>query len=151
MRVKNKYTSHIGFGTIRILPGETAELPRGYGADHPTVKFYISRGWLEIVGGKTEGEASSVTVNVGIKPLDDDNGNTGGNGNEKTNSDNGEKENEEDGGNATADVSKPDKPISRLNVDELKAYAKQLGLEFADTDTRNMLIDKINAALKPTE
>ena len=67
MKVRNNYTSHLGFGTVRILPGETAPLPIGYGQNHPTVKFYIRRKWLEVIGESgdgTESAVSGVDVNV---------------------------------------------------------------------------------------
>ena len=36
----------IGFGAERILPGETKALPAGFGESHPTVRFFMDRGWL---------------------------------------------------------------------------------------------------------
>ena len=46
MQVKNIHRKVIGFGTIYILPGETGELPSGYSAEHPIVKFYFKKKWL---------------------------------------------------------------------------------------------------------
>jgi len=40
----------IGFGPIAVLPGSMAELPYPYTAEHPTVKYYISKGWITVSG-----------------------------------------------------------------------------------------------------
>ena len=46
MFVKNTGQKCIGLGDVTILPDETKELPKGYGENHPTVKFYLAKGWL---------------------------------------------------------------------------------------------------------
>jgi hypothetical protein len=67
MKVKNNYSSHLGFGDMRILPGETKELPKSYGGNHPLTKFYISKGWLTFIEGTDSADNSSVSaVNVSI-------------------------------------------------------------------------------------
>lgn len=46
MYVKNTGKKCIGFGSVIILPDEVKELPAGFDANHPTVKFYIAKKWL---------------------------------------------------------------------------------------------------------
>lgn len=67
MRVTNKYSSHIGLGELRVLPGETVELPKGYDENHPVVKYYLSRGWFvpaDSTGERTDSSKSTGSVNV---------------------------------------------------------------------------------------
>ena len=45
MFVKNTGQKCIGLGAVTILPDETKELPVGYSEKHPTVKFYLAKGW----------------------------------------------------------------------------------------------------------
>ena len=46
LTVKNTSTKIIGFGIEPILPDQTVTLPKGYTESHPTIKFYLNRGWL---------------------------------------------------------------------------------------------------------
>ena len=52
MLVKNTGKKCLGFGALALLPDATGELPEGYGADHPVVKFYLGKKWLVEVKGK---------------------------------------------------------------------------------------------------
>ena len=49
MLVKNTGKKCIGFGSLILTPDAVGELPEGYSAEHPTVKFYIDKKWLEEV------------------------------------------------------------------------------------------------------
>lgn len=116
MKVKNLTVKPIGFGATIILPDDVGTLPPGYDKDHPTVKYYFSRKWIEEVGGKSgdaETASGGVTVNADI--------NTGVGGGYS-------------------------KPIDRMNKEELQALAFERGVEFVDTDTKAMLVEKIKAA-----
>ena len=42
----------------------------------------------------------------------------------------------------------PKKEISKMNLESLRAKAKELEIEFADTDTKAVLVDKITAKLQ---
>ena len=126
MKVKNNYTSHLGFGATRIVPGETAPLPEGYDNNHPVVAYYISRKWLKVVG--------------------DEKGDSEADGNDDN--DDGETNNDIDGlGDEVPQI----KPISRMNRDELLALAGEMGLEFTNGDTNPELRNKIKAAQKAEE
>ena len=46
MFAKNTGKKIIGFGDLILLPDEVSKLPNGYDENHPTVKFYISKGLL---------------------------------------------------------------------------------------------------------
>jgi len=46
MFVKNTSNKPMGFGAVVILPDEIKELPKGFGPDHPTVKFFLLKNWL---------------------------------------------------------------------------------------------------------
>lgn len=126
MKVKNLTVKPMGFGATIILPDEVGTLPQGYGKDHPTVKYYLSRNWIKVVGGANEngngGAPAGVNVGVNINSNANDPGapaeNAGGQG----------------------------KPIDRMNKEELQALAFERGVEFAETDTKAMLIEKIKAA-----
>ena len=146
MKVKNNYNSVLGFGTMRICPLETAELPKGYGKNdngviHPVTKFYLEKGWLEFVDGNINTSVSAASVSTEIK-LPNDGGSrmneevippandTGGDTNT-------------DGGETGRDVNKP---LEKMNKTELQAVATSYGITFDENDTNNMLKDKIKAA-----
>ena len=46
MFAKNTCQKAIGFGSLILLPDETKELPAGFDENHPSVKFFLARGWL---------------------------------------------------------------------------------------------------------
>ncbi|MDR1495646.1 MAG: hypothetical protein LBS67_01830 [Clostridiales Family XIII bacterium] len=106
MKVKNRYTSAIGFRNITVLPDGVAELPEEINRTHPVLTYYIERGWIEFVeDDATQGEASST------------------------------KEKDISG-----------KPVDKLKLEELRALAAELGLEYTEDDTRAVLIDRIKTA-----
>ncbi|MDR2359670.1 MAG: hypothetical protein LBD85_00085 [Oscillospiraceae bacterium] len=121
MKVKNLTTKPIGFGTLVLLPDQTAELPADFGKDHPTTKYYISRKWLSVLSA-----SASAKVNPTVAPKD-----TGKQGDD-------------------ADEAASEKSLSKMLLDELKAVAVELGIVYDDNVTRKVLIEAINAA-KETE
>ena len=66
MRIKNSHTTSIGFGTLSVLPDAVAVLPREFTEDHPVVKFYIGKKWIEIVGDAPAKKVAAQSVNVGV-------------------------------------------------------------------------------------
>lgn len=148
MKVRNNYTTHLGLGGLRILPDETAELPKGYGENHPVVKYYMSRGWLIVAGKNTEngnenpdesdenrGENNGGAASVHAEDL-----------NAAVNVDGNENEGENMSGSGADSPSPENKSIDRMNKDELQALACERGIPFVEADTRQALIDKIKAA-----
>lgn len=119
MKIKNCHTTSIGFGTLSVLPDAVAELPREFTADHPVVKFYIGKKWIKAVGDAPARKSASpqpVSVGVGIAGTD-----------------------------GTKQAAEP-KPVDRMKLEELRAAASGLGIEYGEDDTRQALIDKIKAA-----
>lgn len=130
MKVKNLTVKPMGFGATIILPDDVGTLPQGYDQDHPTVKYYLSRNWIKVVGGANKNGGAAAAVNVGVNLNSDPNApsapaeSTGGGQN---------------------------KPIDRMNKEELQALAFERGVEFVETDTKAMLIEKIRAAQSAEE
>lgn len=118
MKIKNCHTTSIGFGTLSVLPDAVAVLPREFTADHPVIKFYIGKKWIEIVSDPKakKAAAQSVSVGVGIAGTDE-----------------------------TKQTDEP-KPVDKMKLEELRAAAAELGIEYGEGDTRQVLIDKIKAA-----
>lgn len=127
MKVKNLTVKPMGFGATIILPDEVGTLPQGYGKDHPTVKYYLSRNWIKVVDDANGNGGAPAAVNVGVNINTDPN---------------------EPGAPAAPAESTggQNKPIDRMNKEELQALAFGRGVEFAETDTKAMLIEKIRAA-----
>ncbi len=123
MKVKNLTVKPMGFGATIILPDEVGTLPQGYGKDHPTVKYYLSRNWIKVVGGADGNGGASAAVNVGVGINSTDGAPADSTGNNGQN-----------------------KPIDKMNKEELQALAFERGVEFVETDTKAMLVEKIRAA-----
>jgi hypothetical protein len=68
MKIRNKYTSSIGFGPLSVLPDTIAELPKGFSETHPAVNYYISRNWIEVIEDVSapKNPAPAADVNIGI-------------------------------------------------------------------------------------
>lgn len=124
MKVKNLTVKPMGFGSIIILPDDVGTLPQGYDQDHPTVKYYLSRNWIKVVGGTNKNGGAPAAVNVGV--------NINANPNEPD--------------TPAERTGSQNKPIDRMNKEELQALAFERGVEFVETDTKAMLIEKIRAA-----
>lgn len=67
MFVKNTGAKVIGFGSMLVLPGETRDLPAGYDKDHPVIKFYIEKGFLEAVA-QNETPAADIEEKAEAQP-----------------------------------------------------------------------------------
>lgn len=128
MKVKNLTVKPMGFGSTIILPDDVGTLPQDYGKDHPTVKYYLSRNWIKVVDGVNGNGGAPAAVNVGVNINTDSN--EPGTPAEST-------------GGSTGSQNKP---IDRMNKEELQALAFARGVEFVETDTKAMLIKKIRAA-----
>ena len=124
MKVKNLTVKPMGFGSTIILPDDVGTLPQGYDQDHPTVKYYLSRNWIKVVGGTNKNGGAPAAVNVGV--------NINANPNEPD--------------TPTESIGSQNKPIDRMNKEELQALAFERGVEFVETDTKAMLIEKIRTA-----
>ena len=130
MYVKNTSKKVIGFRDLALLPGEADELPEGYSENHPTVKYYLSIGWLtvttkEAVMAAKEPVQEPVTEN---KPP------------ELTEAEKVAKAGEE--------LGKRLKEVSKMSLDLLRATAAELDVEFDDLDTKAVLCEKITAKLQ---
>jgi hypothetical protein len=138
MRIRNLTAKPIGFGGVVILPDQTGETPKGYDKSHPTVKYYLSRRWIVetgAIGGATVSQPAGLTVSInagGSAGADDDE--NGGGENTNTGSP-----------GATGSPAVENKSLDRMNKDELQALAFARNIVFAETDTRQALIDKIKA------
>jgi len=122
MKIKNNYTSHIGFGTVRILPGETLDmgaLPDGYDDKHPVIKFYISKGWLGVVGKPAASETDESEAD-GV---------------------------EADGVEADG-VDGQVKGLARMTLESLRNKAKDLGIGYVNADTKAVLVERITEKLQ---
>jgi len=57
MYVKNTSPKTIGFGgSMYLIPGDCGELPKGFDENHPTIKFYFKKKWLEKTEKKESGK-----------------------------------------------------------------------------------------------
>jgi hypothetical protein len=145
MFVKNTGKKTIGFGSYVLTPDAVGELPVGYGPEHPTVAFYLSKGWLTSVE-LVDGVASQVPQ-PSPDPL--------------TPSDQLELTEEEKAealalvnkvriaafGNPE-DVTAKIKSLDRMNLDPLRYEAAALSVEWSELDTKAVLIKKITEKLQ---
>ena len=129
IKVKNTGPKIIGLGSLIVNPDENAPLPEGFGTDHPTVKFFFARGWLERV---TE-NGIVIPPNVQIDKSDDEDDI------KKDSSDN----------DKPLELSRRD--IERLNLEGLRELATKRNLEFASNATRSTLIELIFAHMPEKE
>jgi hypothetical protein len=77
MFYKNIGKKVMGFGSLTLLPDEVKELPDGFNEKHPTVKFYIAKGWLkpaenpkDKAEAKKAAAAKKKDVDARVKALD---------------------------------------------------------------------------------
>ena len=132
MKVYNASTKTIGLGEVILKPKESAHLPKGYGKEHPVVKFFMNKGWLI--------EMSDGGVYIPVSPPK-----------------NAKKSDEPDTTEAT-DV--PDTPAelndddgieqSKADLlfgDDLRAYATDIGVTFASNISDPTLRARIKEAL----
>ena len=150
IKVKNTGPKTIGLGSLIVNPGENASLPEGFGTDHPTVKFFFARGWLERV---TE-SGIVIPTNMQINEIDEIVIPTNMQINEIDKSD--EEDIKKDGNkNDSSDNDKPlelsRRDIERLNLEGLRELATKRNLEFASNATRSTLIELIFAHMSEKE
>jgi hypothetical protein len=147
MKVRNLTPKPIGFNSVILLPDQTAELPKGFGSEHPTTKYYLSRKWLEAVGDADSNAAPVNSVNVQIKTGGGAAGNDNGKNPDETPNDGAvDSANGQDLDTALGSTSDKVKTLDRLTKEELQALASERGVEFSETDTRQVLINKLKAA-----
>jgi len=119
MLVKNIGKKCIGFGSLVLPPDAVGTLPAGYGSEHPTVKFYISKKWLAPVNGETKpAEPPALT------------------------------EEEKAASQKKAEIEEKIRSLSRMNLEQLRGEAFALGVNFVETDTKNMITQKITEKLQ---
>jgi len=123
MFVVNTSPKVMGFGGVIVLQNEMAQLPPQFTAEHPTIKFYKSRGWLSISSNSTQVTAPSTpTADADIETTD---------------------------ASDTPDTPLTPRDVSRMNLGPLQELATSLGIEFAGSVTRAFLIERISAELFP--
>jgi hypothetical protein len=72
MLIKNIGKKCIGFGALVLTPDAVGALPGGYSLDHPTVKFYLEKGWIAPVKGGGPGPAEQkarAVSKMSLEPL----------------------------------------------------------------------------------
>ena len=127
MRVKNKYSSHLGFlkpdgKNLALMPGESSELPEGFDEKHPIVAFYIKKGWLEEVDESEVSDPPPVEENADTAT---------------------------DGETLLAkEFGVEVKKVARLKLAELQDKCADLGIGFDASETRADLFSKIVCHLK---
>ena len=124
LKVKNTSPKTIGLGGHPIQPNEVATLPEGFGLEHPTVDFFIRRGWLaKVTDG---GIVVPHTVNGEDLPKSDDG-----------ESNPGEKE------EAKNAIEEKIEALAKMDHDELRAEATRLGISFASNAGPDLLRQRI--------
>jgi hypothetical protein len=114
MKIRNKYTSTIGFGNLTVLPDTVSELPNGFSANHPVIQFYLTKGWIEVAGEETPAPAPSP-----------------------------DKADETAKAEKTAALEAKVKALAKMKLEELQAEADRLAVSFAAEDTKAILVQKI--------
>jgi len=122
MRVKNTGKKVIGFGSLVLPPDDVAELPEGYGPSHPTVRFYIDKGWLAPCGEAVPVDSADAKVDLA---------DVAGNSAQKE-----------------ANVEEKIKSLSQMNLEQLRGEAFALGVDCTETDTKKAIAQKIAEKLK---
>ena len=146
MLVKNTGKKIIGMGAVYVAPNEKIELPEGYGPEHPTIKFYLAKKWLTPVKEK----AAQVTEDDA-----DDEETT----DETTGDENAEPATNQAPPQTPVQVTIPPAPqaspidskikaISKMNLEQLRGEAFNLGVEWAESDTKEMIRQKITEKLQ---
>lgn len=136
MLVKNMGKKCIGFGKEVILPDETKPLPAGYGETHPTVAFYLAKGYLV----KVDPPAAEPSANPET-----------GEGNENPPQVDPFALTDEQKAEAArkADIEAKIKAVGEMkNREPLRVEAAALGIEFKDTDTVEVLKQKVTEKLQ---
>ena len=135
LTVKNTSPKIIGFGIEHILPGEVKTLPEAYSEAHPTIKFYLDRGWL------TKASESGILVPPGAK-LEEGQGNLDINNNSQADEDDEEQNGEEGQGNPSK------RTLDRMKIEDLKALALERKLQVPDNCTKDAIVKLIIASFQ---
>ena len=121
MLVNNKHGKIIGAGPFTLLPGETGELPEGYGKDHPVIAFYFGKGYL------AEAELENAAKDEAHTKADAE-----------------AKRKAEDEAQARLEAeTKLREALAAMPLEELQAEAKELGIKTTNKDAAEALIQKI--------
>ena len=131
MLVKNTGQKTIGFGALVLPPDAVDTLPTGFDAKHPTVQFYLSKGWLTEVKEK---DNTPPPANLPQDPPP-----------ELTEE---QKAAAETAAQKAAEIDAKLKAIARMTLEQLRVEATNLGVEWIGTDTRAVLIQKITENLQ---
>ena len=126
VKVINTSPKIIGLGGQPIQPNETAALPDGFGLEHPTVDFFIRRGWLTKV---TDG---GIVVPPSTKADD------------TPNVDGGENNPDKEAAEKEAAISEKIDALAKMSHDELRAEATRLGINFATNAGPDLLRQRIS-------
>ena len=124
IKVTNTGSKTIGLGGQPIHPNDTATLPEGFGLEHPTVDFFIRRGWLAKV---TDG---GIVVPHTVK----------GEGLPKADGDESKPSVE---GEAKNTVDEKIEALAKMDHDGLRAEATRLGINFASNAGPDLLRQRI--------
>jgi len=135
MKVKNTGKKVIGFGSLVLPPDAVAELPAGYDPSHPTVRFYIDKGWLAPCGEAVPVDPADAKVDLPDVAGDSANA-TALTGEEK------------EAAQKKANVEEKIKSLSQLNLEQLRGEAFALGVDCVETDTKKAIAQKIAEKLK---
>ena len=144
MLVKNNGQKIIGFGSVHILPGETKMLPEGYDESHPTVAYYLLRGYLvKVDASRPPAQDVKVPDNPGVPGSDT------GDPNAKTDPGGVELTDEEKAAAAKiAEIEAKIKAVGKMNLEPLRGEAFALGIEWKEEDTKAILVQKITEKLQ---
>jgi hypothetical protein len=133
MVVQNTGKKCIGFGVIVLPPDGVGTLPEGFGPDHPTVSFYISKKWLTVLAENNTPPQTAPVTHPAAPPQDPPPELT---------------EEEKVAAQKKAEIDAKVKAFGRLNLEPLRVEATTLGVAWAETDTKNILLQKITEKLQ---
>ena len=138
LTVKNTSPKIIGFGIESILPDQVVPLPKVYNESHPTIKFYLDKGWL------TKASEGGVLVPPGTK-LDEGQKNPEAESGSQTDG----SEEEQNGEEGQENLSK--RTLDRMKIEDLKALAAERKLHVPDNCTKDAIVKIIIASFPASE
>ena len=127
MLAKNTGAKVIGFGSLILLPGETHELPEGFDTNHPTVKYYLSKGFIMEADGNAEAKSEASEEDRLAAE-------------EKTKVEAEEIAKQQA---KAAEIEQKIKALGAMKLEELQAVATSLEITFTSSDTKSVLAQKI--------
>jgi hypothetical protein len=136
MLVKNTSNKTIGLGALVILPDEEKTLPKGYGIEHPMVKYLLN---------KQASKKSKVTMLTVVKG--------GGKPTPPPAPELTEEEKAAAAAKAETDAKRAEldakiKAVARMNRDQLNAEADALGVAFDENDNNDVRKQKLTERLQ---